>query len=275
MGRWIRIRTHRQDTEILNAVSIFIIAEAGVNHNGDFKTAVKLCDAAKAAHADAVKFQCFTSRSLWGDDRIEHLELSAAEFLNLSWHCRDIGIEFMATPFDPEWMKFLCDIGVKRMKVASGCISRRDILQAIPETMPVILSTGMSTWTEIGEAVRALYPRSLTLLQCTSSYPCAPQDVHLRSMDSLRQYWHSVGFSDHTENGVAAIAAAALGATVIEKHLTLDRSQEGPDHKASVEPTTFGLIVQSIRQVETMMGDSVKAVRKCEGQLRKAWRDRV
>lgn len=253
-------------------MSIFIIAECGVNHNGDYGTAEKLCDAAKSAHADAVKFQVFDSKKLWGDDRIKHLELCEAEFINLAWHCKDIGIEFMATPFDPQAVRFVESLEVKRMKIASGCINRWEILDAIDPKLPVILSTGMSRWDEIQLAVNRL-DNPLTLLQCTSIYPCSPEDVNLKVMTDLREeFGFPVGFSDHTDNGVAAIAAAALGATVIEKHLTLDRHQEGPDHKASIEPITFGLMVQSIRCVEKMLGDGVKRVMSGEMELRKAWR---
>lgn len=250
----------------------FIIAEAGINHNGDYKTAEKLCHAAKEAHADAVKFQMFDSQKLWGDDRIKHLELCEAEFINLHWLCKEIGIEFMATPFDPWACEFLQMLGVKRMKIASGCLNRWDIIDRVDRKIPIILSTGMSTVEEVGGAVRRIQ-NDLTLLQCTSAYPCPPDKVDLGVMRQYRIEFPrcKVGFSDHTETGVAAIAAAALGASVIEKHLTLDRGQKGPDHKASIEPMTFALMVQSIRAVEKMGGDT-KRVWEDEAPLRKAWR---
>ncbi len=248
----------------------FLIAEIGVNHNGSYVEAYKLCDAAKAAGADAVKFQVFNSKKLWGDDRIEHLELHEAEFINLAWHCKDIGIEFMATPFDAAAVVFVEQLGVKRMKIASGCINRWEILDAIYPKLPVILSTGMSQWDEIQAAVNRL-DNPLTLLHCTSSYPCQPEDVNLNAMTTLREFGLPVGFSDHTQDITCAIAAVALGAAVIEKHLTLYRGQIGPDHLSSIEPDEFAKMVQAIRTVEKALGDGVKRVMPCEEKLRKVW----
>ena len=249
----------------------FIIAEAGVNHNGDFPTAFKLCDAAKECGADAVKFQHFSSQKLWGDDRIKHLELCEAEFVNIAWHCKDIGIELIVTPFDGPAVEFVQMLGVKRMKVASGCINRWEILDAIDPKLPVLLSTGMSRWDEIEAAIHRL-DNPLTLLHCTSVYPCPPDQVNLLAMETLSEFGFPVGFSDHTDDDVCAIAAAALGATVIEKHLTLDRNQEGPDHKSSISPWGFEAMVKAIRQVEAALGDGVKRVMPGEQPLRKAWR---
>jgi len=248
----------------------FIIAEAGVNHNGVYRTALELCGEAKKAGADAVKFQGFSSQKLFGDDRIQHLELNFAELTNIAWHCRDIGIEFMCTPFDVEAVKFLNPL-VKRMKIASGCITRFELMDAIDSKLPVILSTGMSRWDEIQEAVDYV-DNPLTLLHCTSVYPCPPDEVNLSAMETLRGFGLPVGFSDHTENEVCAIAATALGATVIEKHLTLYRSQVGPDHLSSVEPKTFTRMVEGIRTVEKALGDGVKRVMPGEVELRKVWR---
>jgi len=248
----------------------FIIAEAGVNHNGEFDAALRLCDAAKQAGADAVKFQYFKSQILWGDDRIAHLELIDEECRELAAYCREIGIELIVTPFHAEGVEFVQSLGVKRMKIASGCINRWPILDAIAPGLPVILSTGMSRWDEIQEAVNRI-DNPLTLLHCTSSYPCPPQEVNLTAMEALREFGFPVGFSDHTEDGVCAIAAAALGAVVIEKHLTLDRSQPGPDHQASIDPAAFGQMVKAIRQVERALGDGVKRVMPGEQALRKVW----
>lgn len=248
----------------------FIVAEAGINHGGKYDEAVKLVDAAKGSGADAVKFQCFSSQKLWGDDRIAHLELCEAEFVDLSWHCKDVGIELMITPFDAQAVEFVQMLGVKRMKIASGCINRWEILDAIDPKFPVILSTGMSTWDEIQVAVNRLY-NPLTLLHCTSVYPCPMEEVNLSAMDTLREFGFPVGFSDHTNDPICSIAAAALGATVIEKHLTLDRHQDGPDHLASIEPDMFWDMVKSIRQVERALGDGVKRVMPGETVLRKAW----
>src|SRR3990167_5381418 len=163
----------------------FIIAEAGINHNGVYDTAVKLCDEAKKSWADAVKFQHFSSKKLWGDDRIKHLELCEAEFVNISWHCKDIGIELIITPFDSDAVTFVQMLGVKRMKIASGCINRWEILDAIDSSLPVILSTGMSRWDEIELAVNRL-DNPLTLLHCTSVYPCPMEEVQSHPTGSCR-----------------------------------------------------------------------------------------
>ena len=248
----------------------FIIAEAGVNHNGDFPTAIKLCDAAKERGADAVKFQHFSSQKLWGDDRIKHLELCEAELINLSWHCKDVGIEMMVTPFDAQAVEFVQMLGVKRMKIASGCINRWEILDMIDPNLPVILSTGMSTMEEIEIAIDRI-SNPITLLHCTSMYPCPPEAANLRAITALMDFGFPVGFSDHTEDDVCAIAAVALGAEVIEKHLTLDRGQPGPDHQSSVTPWGFGAMVSAIRQLERALGDGDKRVMDGEQALRRAW----
>ena len=249
-----------------------IVAEAGVNHGGDVETAFRLVDAAKEAGADAVKFQLFNSRALWGDDRIAHLEISRKHMAGLAQYATQRGIEFMCTPFGVSEVEFLAPL-VKRMKVASGCIGRRDLLQAVAATrLPVILSTGMSTIEDVAVALADLEARDVTLLHCTSAYPCALEDVNLLAMDELAvRFERDVGYSDHTYGILAAIAAAALGAAVIEKHLTLDREAPGPDQAASIEPGAFAGMVASVRYVATAMGDGKKRVQESERALRKAW----
>ncbi len=252
-------------------MSIFVIAEAGVNHGGNFEDALKLVSAARDSGADAVKFQLFNSRRLWGDERIEHLELSQAQMTDIAAYCKAVGIEFMCTPFGVEEAQFLLPM-VKRMKIASGCITRHPLLEAV-KGMPVILSTGMATPADIEEALWHLNGDDITLLQCTSSYPCRLEDVNLKAMDTLSDlYGHPVGLSDHTSGIAVAIAAAARGAAVIEKHLTLDTHAAGPDHKASIMPTEFKAMVGAIRDVEKALGNGQKRVLPCEEELRKAWR---
>ena len=250
----------------------FIIAEAGGNHGGSLETALQLVNAAKASGADAVKFQLFESRKLWGDDRIKGLELSRVQMSDIAAYCKACEIEFMCTPFGVEEVQFLVPL-VKRMKVASGCLARFDLLEAISATgLPAILSTGMSTLYDIGLALGRLKLLGTTLMHCTSSYPCRLEDVNLRAMDNLRTAFSlPVGFSDHTNGITAAIAAAAKGAAIIEKHLTLDCNAEGPDHKASITPAEFKAMVMAIREVETALGDGKKRVLDCERPLRAAW----
>ena len=249
-----------------------IVAEIGVCHNGSVETALQLVDAAKSAGADAVKFQLFNSRALWGDDRIAHLEISRPHMARIAQYTTQRGLEFMCTPFGVSEVEFLAPL-VRRMKIASGCIGRRELLQAVAATkLPVILSTGMSTIEDIAIALADLQGREVTLLHCTSAYPCPLDQVNLLAMDALAvRFELDVGYSDHTDGNVVAIAAAAMGASVIEKHLTLDTNAEGPDHKASITPPAFAFMVAAIRAVETAMGDGKKVVQPGEESLRKAW----
>ena len=256
---------------------VFVIAEAGVNHGGIFWSAMDLVDAAKDVGADAVKFQMFSSQKLWGDDRIAHLELPAKAYTALKAHCDEIGIEFMCTAFGVEELQFLLDIGIRRIKIPSGLVKDRELIREASRTpLPVILSTGMCGITDLFPALAILANRNVTLLHCTSAYPCPLEDVNLSAMDKLREtFEYPVGYSDHTDWILASIAAVARGAVVIEKHFTLDRNEKGPDHKSSIEPYQFAEMVAQIRTVETMLGDGHKKVRPSELELREVWRNRV
>lgn len=250
----------------------FVIAEAGVNHNGRLLTALELVDAALEAGADAVKFQMFDSHKLWGDDRIKHLELTQQEFEIIAEHCD--GIEFMCTPFGVEGLKRCVDLGVRRIKISSGLMTDLDLLLAAKERrLPLVISTGMSTFAEMMETYLFCKPAKMTFLQCVSSYPAPLEETNLLA---LRHFPidAGVGLSDHTRSLAIPAAAVALGAEVIEKHLTLDRDQDGPDHKASLEPEEFAQMVNGIREVEKAMGDGIKRVMPSEESLRKVWRDR-
>ena len=253
-------------------MAIFVIAEIGVNHDGSVEKAKRLIDSAKVAGADAAKFQFFSSRKLWGDDRIKHLELRFSEMVLLHNYCQQVGIEFLCTPFGLEEVILLRQL-LKRWKIASGCITRTTILEAVRDTgLPIILSTGMATLQEIAQAEQILWDGDLTLLHCTSAYPCPIADVNLRAMLELRDTFRTpVGYSDHTLGITVAIAAAAMGASVIEKHLTLDCTATGPDHAASIEPEEFRVMVSAIRTVEEALGDGVKRIMASEMPLRKAW----
>lgn len=247
----------------------FIIAEAGVNHGGNLETAMQLVEAAKAVGADAVKFQMFSSQALWGDERIAHLELPLEAVYD---YAISIGIEFLCTPFSIEalgWVKKHCNT----IKVASGCIARHDMLRAARATsLPVILSTGMATYDDIRAAIGILGTDNTTLLHCTSAYPAPPDQLNLRAMEAMRYFGCPVGYSDHSDGILASVAAAAMGAEVIEKHLTLDRNAIGPDHKASIEPDQFALMVKQIRLVEMMRGSREKYVQPCEMPVYQQWR---
>lgn len=252
---------------------MLLIAECGVNHNGRLDQAYRLVEAAKDAGADIAKFQLFESKKLFGDDRIKHLELRYADMENLHAVCEDIGIEFCCTPFGIAELLFLKPL-LKRVKVASG-MKHETFLRTVKDTgLPVLFSTGMSSWDDVNEGI-AIFPSTtnVVILQCTSSYPCRLEDVHLRSMITLgHDFERPVGLSDHTTSITVPIAAAALGASVIEKHFTLDRNAEGPDHKASITPKEFKAMRLAIIEVEAALGDGEKRVLDCEQQLRKAWR---
>lgn len=256
---------------------MFLIAEVGVNHQGKMKKAYELTYEAKNAGADAVKFQLFNSQVLWGDDRIKQFELRFFEMEKLHSYCQQLGVEFMCSPFGVAELLLLAPL-LKRVKVASGMAKRKPFLEAVADTtLPVILSTGMSTQADIHNALRTLThdghgDGDITLLQCTSSYPCRMEDVHLHAMRSLREEFRlPVGLSDHTTSITVPIAAAALGASVIEKHITQDRGQDGPDHKASITPKEFRAMAMALTEVEAAMGDSFKRVQPCEVELRKVW----
>ena len=259
-----------------------IIAEAGVNHNGSLETAMKLADTAKACGADIVKFQTANLSSLVSkyagmadyqkenmgremsqQDMLKKLLLTYEEFELLANHCNEIGIEFLSTPFDIESIYFLERLGCRFWKIPSGEITNLPYLEVIASTQKdIILSTGMSTMQEIEEAIQVLQRKgcgTITLLHCTTEYPAPFEEVNLRAMETLRKAFSCpVGYSDHTKGISVAIAAVAMGATVIEKHVTLDRKMEGPDHKASLEPDELKEMISSIREVEKSLGTGGK-----------------
>lgn len=265
--------------------STFIIAEAGVNHNGDAARARALIDAAAQAGADAVKFQTFrpdllvtrsaqkaeyqkvqTGSDQSQRDMLAALSLSDNVFRELSQHCAARNIIFLSTPFDAASADFLASIKVPLIKISSGDLTNLPLLRHIGALkLPIILSTGMATLGEIEASVDALEQagakrQDITLLHCNTDYPTPWHDVNLRVIDTLRRAFDlPVGYSDHTIGIEIACAAVALGATVIEKHFTLDRSLPGPDHKASLEPDELTSLVRSIRHIELAMG-SVRKV---------------
>ena len=266
--------------------SVFVIAEAGVNHNGDLAMAFALCDAARAAGADAVKFQTFRaadlvvrgaptaeyqSRQTGEQDQfamLEKLELSEAQHEQIRDHCGRTGIEFFSTPFSVPAVDLLLRLGVRRLKLSSGELTHRQLVEHAAATqLPLLLSTGMATLEETADAlawVRAArgHLRDLTVLHCTSAYPAGDDTLNLRALQHMANVLGvPIGYSDHSLGIEAALAAVALGATVIEKHLTLDRGLPGPDHAASLDPAGFVQMVQGIRRVEAMRGDGIKAPR--------------
>jgi len=267
---------------------VFIIAEAGVNHNGSVDQALRLADAARASGADAVKFQTFRAdllatrtapKAAYQEraqaapesqfEMLKRLELDAEAHRRILGHCRGIGIQFLSSPFDPASADLLEALGVPLFKVPSGEITNLPFLRHLAaKGRPLIVSTGMSTLAEVAEAVQVLRearPVPVTLLHCVTEYPAPYAEINLRAMETLRAaFGLPVGYSDHTPGIEIAVAAAALGAVVIEKHFTLDRALPGPDHAASLEPPELRRMVESIRHVEAAIGDGVKAPAPCE-----------
>lgn len=273
----------------------YLIAEAGVNHNGSPELALRLVDAAADAGADAVKFQTFSAELLATADApqaayqrrhaaatsqvemLRDLELPVDALRACRERARLRGLEFLSTPFDLPSVELLAEIGVPAFKVGSGDLTNLVLLRAVAaHGLPVLASTGMASLGEVEAAVADLRSHGdppLVLLQCTSAYPAAPGDANLRAMATLRQRFRiPVGYSDHTPGTSVAVAAVALGAAVIEKHLTLDRSLPGPDHAASLEPDAFAALAAAAREAHAALGDGVKAPRPDEEDARRVSR---
>lgn len=278
----------------------FVIAEAGVNHNGDEALALQLVDVAKECGADAVKFQTFSADKLVrkGAEKAEYqkretgegdqyamlkgLEMSVALHHKLVKRCNDIGIEFMSTPFDEDAADFLVSLGMQHIKIPSGEITNHPFLKFLAQKdLPLILSTGMSTLDEIKEAVSVIagerernafispIEKMLTILHCTSNYPADCKDVNLRAMQTIATSMGlPVGYSDHTLGLAVSTAAVAMGAVVIEKHFTIDKNLSGPDHKASLTPLELKELVKQIRDVENALGSSIKEPTQSELPVR-------
>ena len=273
---------------------VIIIAEAGVNHNGDINNAKKLIDKAVEANVDYIKFQtfktelCISKNAVKADYQIENtqnssesqlemvkkLELSFEQFVELEKYCQQKGVQFLSTGFDFESLEFLAGLGITIAKVPSGEITNLPYLRKVATLFPeVILSTGMATITEIKDAVKVLTDNGIskdkiTILHCNTEYPTPMEDVNLKAMLHIqRELGVPVGYSDHTLGIEVPIAAVALGATVIEKHFTLDKTLPGPDHKASLEPEELKAMVMAIRNIEKAIGGSgLKEVSKSEAK---------
>lgn len=267
---------------------VFVIAEAGVNHNGSIETAKQLVDAAVMAGADAVKFQTFKAENLVcrnaskADyqmqttdvnesqfDMLKKLELSSEMHEQLIVYCMSRKIMFLSTPFDVESMKYLVKCGVSIIKIPSGEITNYPLLREAGKTKKkVIISSGMSFLDEVRDAVGVLKAnggKDITVLHCNTEYPTPYEDVNLRAMLALKEELGvAVGYSDHSQGIEVPIAAVALGAGVIEKHFTLDKNMEGPDHKASLEPNELQAMIRAIRNVESALGNGVKQPSKSE-----------
>jgi N,N'-diacetyllegionaminate synthase len=269
----------------------FVIAEAGVNHGGSLDMGLRLIDASVEAGADAVKFQSFVADRLatptapkaayqkvttaFGESQLQmlrRLELSETGHRRLIEHCRARGIMFLSTPFDESSADLLESLNVPAFKISSGDLTNTPFLTHVArKQLPILLSTGMSTIEEVGAALEAIFStgnRAVALFHCVSAYPADAKDANLNAMRTLASAFAlPTGYSDHTLGPDVALAAVALGACMLEKHLTMDRTQDGPDHAASTEPQEFSALVTSIRRIESALGDGHKRPVAAEGDV--------
>lgn len=271
----------------------YIIAEAGVNHNGRLDLALKLCDEAKKAGVDAVKFQTWKTELIISKetemaeyqkenlgsnesqfDMLKKLELSYDDFITIKKYCDEIGIKFLSTADESESLEFLCSLNIPFIKLGSGDINNIPYLRYIAKKgLPVIISTGMSTMKDVALAYETLQEagaKDITVLHCTTNYPCPMNEVNLNAMLTIKDALKcKVGYSDHTMGIEVPVAAVALGAEVIEKHFTLDRTMDGPDHPASLEPNELAEMVRQIRNVEKALGSGIKEPNESERKISK------
>ncbi len=298
MGREVKMKIKIDGRFLGEGESCFIVAEVGVNHNGSVDMAKRLIDAAKDSGADAVKFQAFkaeklvtkyaeksdyqkeTTSSKSQYDMLKKLELTDKEIIELFRYASKKGIIFLSSAFDKESVDLLNRLGIPAFKVPSGEITNFPLLAYIAEKKkPIILSTGMSTMNEIKEAltvVRKMGVTDIVLLHCVTSYPAKTEEANLRVIEVWKQsFGLPIGFSDHTLGIIAPITAVALGAVLIEKHLTLNKTLPGPDQRASLEPSGFKEMVRNVREIEKALGDGVKRPTEEEEKIKKVVRRSV
>lgn len=271
---------------------VFIIAEIGVNHNGDIEIAKKLIDSAKEAGTNCVKFQTFFSDEMISTsaplaeyqqstsdvsnqyELVKKLELDKEAFMELKNYAENKGLFFLSTPFDMKSVDILDELGIEAFKISSGEINNKPLIEKIASCKkPIILSTGTSNLAEIKEATTWISKKGVTdlvLLQCTSSYPTKIEDCNLLTIPLLKNEFNvPIGFSDHTIDSLSAIVSIGLGARIIEKHITLDRNMDGPDHKLSLSPDELKIFVQNIRNAEKSLGTGKKVCLPCEEDVKK------
>jgi len=277
---------------------IFIIAEVGVNHNGDVKIAKKLIKLAKKSGVNAIKFQTFfpeegiskhaplaeyQSKSTSVKTQLEmvnKLQLTQKNFLDLKNYAEKLNLIFLSTPFDVKSVKLLNDLKTLAYKISSGDITNKLLLEKVAECKkPMIISTGMSNMREIQEAIKWITNKgckSFSIMQCTSNYPTKIEDCNLLAIKNMKEKFDvQVGFSDHTKNSIASILAMGLGISFIEKHITLDHNMEGPDHKMSLDPKELKNFVNDIRDAETALGSGNKECLPCEIEVKKLVRKSI
>lgn len=271
--------------EVGEGAPVYVIAEIGVNHDGNVKRALEMIDACARAGADAVKFQTFDPQALAAEraplaayqrrageeitsqvQMLERLALSADEFAALAARCGELGVDFLSSPFDEPSATMLVGLGVPAIKVGSGELTNLPLLRALADhRLPMLLSTGMADLAEIAAAREAATGAPVALLHCVSSYPAPPEQANLRAIVTLRdRFGGVVGYSDHCLGLDVSLAAVALGAHILERHVTLDRSAPGPDHAISLLPDELGELVRRTRIVESALGDGRKRAQPAE-----------
>ena len=273
-------------------MGVYIIAEAGVNHNGDINVAKKLVEMAASCGADAIKFQAFKANECTGEyaklceyqkrntdyasqkEMVQNLELPFSDFSLLKKYAQQLGIDFIATPDGLDSLKCLLDLEIPMLKISSTDVTNLPFLKEVALSgKKLILSTGMSTLGEVENAVNVIKSNGnekIILMHCTTSYPTEIEDVNIRAMKTMKEaFGLPVGYSDHTLTNEAAISAVTLGAVCIEKHITLDQNMQGPDHQASMEPKSFRQYVKSIRNTEKLLGDGIKKPTRKELEIMK------
>jgi N,N'-diacetyllegionaminate synthase len=281
-------------------MAVYIIAEAGVNHNGKLDLAIQLCDAAKEAGADAIKFQTWktekivtksaalatyqheniNSKSQSQFEMLKALELSYDDFRIIQTYCKKIGIEFLSTPDEEYSLQFLSTLNLPFIKLGSGEVTNIPYLKKVGALKKdVLLSTGMTYLSDVDIAYRTLLESgatSVSLMHCTTNYPCPMNEVNLQAMQTLKYAFNcKVGYSDHTMGIEIPIAAVAMGAEIIEKHFTLDQEMDGPDHKASLNPMQLKDMIAAIRNIEKALGDGIKRPNKSELEISKVVLKRI
>tara|TARA_B110000014_G_C20063150_1_gene553832 strand:+ start:174 stop:1178 length:1005 start_codon:yes stop_codon:yes gene_type:complete len=247
----------------------YFIAEAGLNHNGDINLAKKMVDEAKNANSDAIKFQTYKSENFLSEsseyfDFFKNVELSFEEFKEIKQYADNVDIAFLSTPFDFESADYLRKIDVPGFKIASSDITNLPLISHIAKMkLPMILSTGLATLDEIGESIHicnSLENDQISILHCVADYPAIPEEANLTAIQSIREKFHlPVGYSDNGESTLVDEVAVSLGADIIEKHFTLDKKLEGPDHSFSIQPDDLKLLISKIRLIEKIRGDGIKA----------------
>lgn len=278
---------------------VFIIAEAGVNHNGKIELALEMIKSAKKAGADCIKFQAFSLEKLTSSNAksadyqknntgvsrqkqiLEKLILTRADFKILKHYCDKINIQFLCTAFDHQWLDFLLDIGMKKIKIPSGEITNFPFIKYIAsKNLPIILSTGMSNNKEIKSALNIIKKnvnkKNITLLHCTSLYPAPKSSLNLLAINEMKKTFNlEIGYSDHSINNLASLAAISMGARIVEKHFTLNKNLKGPDHKASLSINELKKFIQDIRYLEEALGNGIKKPsteeKKVAKVVRRSW----